>query len=200
MQNSYDAFVDQNRQILIGRAREKGVVLTLDMLRDLSGAQLPLDMMTDAFLDAIVEELFTIDDIKRVYAGFKAFYTANIPSLPLRHDITINLPGGMVEYRTMPVDGWIITNAENATSNLIRYLVTPTCLNALRDNIYNMNDVQRHAEVWGPKALHFLNPDLIQALEEQRITEDDIEEMSYDELGDAISENRYPQDSVYSCN
>jgi hypothetical protein len=113
-------------------------------------------MMADEFLDALQEELFSVQDITQVYNGFREFFTAHLAERPTTGDLLSD---------AMPSNGWIIVQAENAMTNLIRQMITPAYL-----------------------------------LEEQRITEEDIDEMSYDDLVEAISENRYRQDSSHSYN
>jgi len=156
MNNSYEAFVAYNRQLLVDAAREKNIILTINDLQDISGPQIPLTMMADEFLDALQEELFSVQDITQVYNGFREFFTAHLAERPTTGDLLSD---------AMPSNGWIIVQAENAMTNLIRQMITPAYL-----------------------------------LEEQRITEEDIDEMSYDDLVEAISENRYRQDSSHSYN
>lgn len=186
---AYELFVTQNRQLLVDAAREKNIQLAIADLHDITGAQLPLTMMADEFLDALKEGLFTVQDIAQVYTGFREFYTAHLAERPITDDPLID---------DMPSNGWIIVQAENAMTNLIRQMITPEYLDALRHETYDMSYVYQQAQNRGPKSLPCLHPDLLTALDEQRITEEDIDDMSYDQLVEAISENRYPQDSSHS--
>ena len=191
MNNSYEAFVAYNRQLLVDAAREKNILLTINDLQDISGPQIPLTMMADEFLDALQEELFSVQDITQVYNGFREFFTAHLAERPTTGDLLSD---------AMASNGWIIVQAENAMANLIRQMITPAYLDALRTETYDMSYVYQQAKDRGLKSLPCLHPDLLTALDEQRITEEDIDDMSYDELVVAISENRYPQDSSYSYN
>ncbi|MEI6095567.1 MAG: hypothetical protein WCR08_08945 [Gammaproteobacteria bacterium] len=191
MNDSYEAFVAYNRQLLVDAAREKNIILTINDLQDISGPQIPLTMMADEFLDALQEELFSVQDITQVYNGFREFFTAHLAERPTTGDLLSD---------AMPSNGWIIVQAENAMTNLIRQMITPAYLDALRTERYDMSYVCQQAKDRGLKSLPCLHPDLLTALEEQRITEEDIDEMSYDDLVEAISENRYRQDSSHSYN
>lgn len=191
MNNSYEAFVAYNRQLLVDAAREKNIILTINDLQDISGPQIPLTMMADEFLDALQEELFSVQDITQVYNGFREFFTAHLAERPTTGDLLSD---------AMPSNGWIIVQAENAMTNLIRQMITPAYLDVLRTERYDMSYVCQQAKDRGLKSLPCLHPDLLTALEEQRITEEDIDEMSYDDLVEAISENRYRQDSSHSYN
>lgn len=177
MQNTYEVFVRQNRQMLIDTAQEKGITITFEDLSGISGAQLPLDMMDDKFLDALQEGLFSLQDIKQMYADFKEYYTDYPPARPQTTDPIVN---------SLDSAALITICTENATANLMRQMMNPAYLEALRQD-------------WGSKSEHKFTHDLIDAFNEGRITADDIFSMTNDDLETAISENRYPQDVDYSC-
>ncbi len=191
MNDGYEVFVEQNRQLLVDAARDKDISITMGDLHAITGPQIPLTMMADEFLDALKEGLFSIQDITRIYTGFREFYTAHLAERPTTGDLLLD---------AMRSDWWIIAQAENAMTNLIRQMITAEYLDALRNETYDMSYVYQQSKNLGPKSLPCLHPDFLVALEEQRITEADIDDMSYDELVEAISENRYPQDSSHSYN
>ena len=199
MQNSYEEFVQNNRQLLVNKAIAKDVLWTTEDLSDIRSPQLLLDMMADEFLDAAKAELFSLQDIKNVYIGFYEFYIARIsqhrnPRLVfegvMQHDDCYILEGAGLAH----------VKAEEDMRLLFAQLTSRSSLDALRAGTYDMSSVSQKARNFGPKAVYLIDPDFLTALDEQRITMDNVTEMSCQELSTAISENRYPQDSSYGCN
>ena len=78
MQNDYEIFVQSNRQLLVDTARSKDVFWNIDDLSNISAPQFLVNMMADEFLDAIKEELISLQEIKNVYAGLLDFYITYI--------------------------------------------------------------------------------------------------------------------------
>lgn len=196
MQNDYEVFVQSNRQLLIDAAYAKDLFWTIEELSNISAPQLFLDMMADEFLDAVKADLFSLQDIKNIYAGFFDFYIAYITERPntrvvlegvMRHDDLYILEGM----------GWAKVKAEQAMCQLLRQLIQASSLDAIRARTYDMSYVSQQARNWGHKAVYLIDLDLLSAFDEQRITMDDIAEMSCADLSTAISENRYPQDSSH---
>lgn len=60
MNDGYEVFVEQNRQLLVDAARDKDISITMGDLHAITGPQIPLTMMADEFLDALKEGLFSI--------------------------------------------------------------------------------------------------------------------------------------------
>jgi hypothetical protein len=195
---AYQAFIQQNKQLLVNAAQERqttraaslGVTsgaptITLGDLQIFHSPQLLLDMMQDEFLDALQDGVFTLVQIAQVCHGF------------CEHYLHIVQAGHISEEDLSPAS-WVNMRAEQDMSLLIHHLVTAPYLNALRNSTYNMTDVCHKAAIWGPKAVYCLHPDLVEAIAEERIINENIIEMSCEELEEAIYENRYPQDSTHS--
>lgn len=199
MQNNYEDYIQQNRQLLVDAARAKDVIWTIQDLSDISQPQLLLDMMADKFLNAIKTELFTLQDVKNTYNGFYDFYMA----YNSEHLNTQEVLEGVIRNNDRYIlDGTGLANvkAEQETCLFFSQLTSESYLNALRAGKYDMSDVSENARYFGPKAVYLINPDFLTAFDELRITMDDVTQMSCDELSTAISENTYPHDSSYAYN
>ena len=219
MQNAYEDFLQFNRQNLIRAACAKQLTLAMTELSDIRGSQLLLTIASDKCLDALKNEDVTLEEIKRIYAGFAEFYTVHLPERPhiianpfahrdtswisgnaeevdlLRQIVRDEVPANDFTEAHMPDEGWIAIHAENAMIGLLENLTTEPCLAELHNGTYTMEDVYNRAKDWGPKAVFWLDPDLLDALEDGRITVENIRDMSCDELDEAIYENNYPNDS-----
>ena len=199
MQNDYEIFVQSNRQLLVDTARSKDVFWNIDDLSNISAPQFLVNMMADEFLDAIKEELISLQEIKNVYAGLLDFYITYITEHPNTHVMFEGVRQPEDRY-ILEGTGWANVQAEQAMCLLFRQLITESSLDALRARTYDMRYVLEHARNFGPKAVYLIDLDFLTAFDEQRITMNDVRDMSCEALDTAISENRYPQDVSYTRN
>ena len=99
MQNAYEDFLQFNRQNLIRAACAKQLTLAMTELSDIRGSQLLLTIASDKCLDALKNEDVTLEEIKRIYAGFAEFYTVICLNdrILLRILLLIGIPVGFQE-------------------------------------------------------------------------------------------------------
>lgn len=185
MKSDYELLLENQRQVLIDTAQLNHISISMHDISALNAPNLLEDMKSDEVLSAIKEGLFKISDIIYIHAGFSEFYRT--------HVIDRLFTGDPIQD-TMSNEFWINLHADHAMVILLRKMITQPYSEALRTEKYDCKDVHNHARTWGLKAVHTLNPDLLKALEEERITLEQLKTMSYDDLEEALSENIYPQD------
>lgn len=187
MQSNHENCLSVHRQSLIKKAIDLGLILSIQDLTDIKSAKILIAMANESFLIALKEKHFSLADIKRIISGYLEFYT----------DLVTDYEEATAAHLSKPYfDIKIVLSAEREMIEFLRTMSTPPYLDSLRAEEYTMDYVYLCVNHWGPKALQILRTELAAAIEENRISKEELEEMTLEEIKNAVDSDTYPREAL----
>ncbi|MCR9191330.1 MAG: hypothetical protein NXI01_01545 [Gammaproteobacteria bacterium] len=176
-QQTYEEYTTSNRRIVIDifSTRAQLSNITIEDLANIQSSQILLNLTAPSFLNALENNCFTIHDITNMLSAFCTYLLA-APRTRTGNSL----------IDAMPPEG-IHLMAEQNMGAFMEEIVKASHLESLNTGRYTMEFLCDLAQEHGPIA-----PNLLDALDEERVTMAEIETMTPEELETAISENHYP--------
>ncbi|MCR9191329.1 MAG: hypothetical protein NXI01_01540 [Gammaproteobacteria bacterium] len=181
----YKTLIESNLLVVLEAfsTRPKLSAIIAADIQNIQSIQILLKLTELRFLDALESDYFTIHDITHM---MPAFYTYFLNSISKRR---IHTGDKLID--TASDEDWASLMAEQEMSRFMAEIVDVSHLESLSTRQYTMTFLRTLAQKHGSIA-----PDLLDALDEGRVTMVQIETMSPEELETAIFENCYPNTNL----
>jgi uncharacterized protein YgfB (UPF0149 family) len=177
------------RQQLITIAAQNGVSISAYDLQGFTSSQVLQGMTDISFLNALKEKLFSVTDIKNTFEAYLEFYRDLVRDYQEGANVNLSKPH---------FDLQIVLSAEREMLKFLRAMSTRPYLDSLLAKEYTMNYVHLCVSHWGPKALQMLRTELAAALDDERVSKEELEDMTEEEMKTCIDRDDYPRDAL-SC-
>jgi len=180
----YKTLLESNQLVVLEAfsTRPELTNITAAELQNIQSIQILLNLTVPRLLDALENNYFTIHDITHMMPAFYTYFRNSI-SKPRVHT-------GDAFIDSASDEDWAFLMTEQEMSGFMAEIVDVSHLTSLSTGQYTMKFLRALAQKHGSIA-----PDLLDALDEERVTMVQIENMSPDDLETAISENCYPNAS-----